>query len=332
MIKEIFKGIYQIKIPLPGNPLKALNSYLIKGANRNLLIDTGFNLPECKEAHLKALATLEVDWSELDFFITHMHGDHSGLVHELADKNSKIYCSQTDADLIRACTTTTYQVLSDILYIQNGYPLKYIINSERDSPSKWISRSDVNFTYVEEGDILDVGDYHLLCIATPGHSPGHMCLYEPEYKFLIAGDLILCDITPNIISWIGVDDSLDTYLCSLEKVKAMDISLILPGHREIIRDYHKRIFELKQHHEDRLKEILYILKTGPKNAYEVARLMNWGLSYNSFEKFPNIQKWFATGEAIAHLEHLAKLNKVQREQDGKGIFYKVRKTIWKAHA
>ena len=44
MIECILPNIYRIEIPLPKNPLKALNSYLIKDPRRNLLVDTGFNL------------------------------------------------------------------------------------------------------------------------------------------------------------------------------------------------------------------------------------------------------------------------------------------------
>ena len=50
MPNEILPDLYRIKIPLPGNPLRLLNSYVIKGEDRNLLIDTGFKMPECKEA------------------------------------------------------------------------------------------------------------------------------------------------------------------------------------------------------------------------------------------------------------------------------------------
>ena len=49
-MKEIIPNIYSIPVPLPNNPLKELNAYLVKGSQRSLLIDTGFNLPECREA------------------------------------------------------------------------------------------------------------------------------------------------------------------------------------------------------------------------------------------------------------------------------------------
>ena len=48
MIEEVYKNIFRIEVPLPGTPLKSLNAYCIVGGERALLIDTGFNLPECR--------------------------------------------------------------------------------------------------------------------------------------------------------------------------------------------------------------------------------------------------------------------------------------------
>ena len=60
MTEQAYKNIYRIYVPLTGNPLKSLNSYLIKaeGTGKNLLIDTGFNCEECLEALLAGMAEL----------------------------------------------------------------------------------------------------------------------------------------------------------------------------------------------------------------------------------------------------------------------------------
>jgi glyoxylase-like metal-dependent hydrolase (beta-lactamase superfamily II) len=320
MIEEIFPGIFQLKIPLPRNPLKNLNSYLIKGRQRHLLIDTGFNWPECLEAQLKGMKTLGVNWSEVDFFITHVHGDHSGLVYALAGKDSKVYCSKIDADIMRASMTNEYWRNVNAFFILNGFP-EAMITNQGETIKNFISGSDMDFTYVEDLDVIEAGSYHLVCIATPGHSPGHMCLYEPEHKFLIAGDHILARITSNITPWGGTGDYLGQYLTSLEKIDAMDIGSVLPGHRDIIHDYHGRIAQLKNHHANRLQEIRYILKDRTLNGYQVASLMHWDISYDSWDEFPNFQKWFATGEAIAHLEHLVVRHEVQRIHEDQRLVY-----------
>ena len=80
MTEQAYKNIYRIYVPLTGNPLKSLNSYLIKaeGTGKNLLIDTGFNCEECLEALLAGMAELGATAENTDVFLSHMHSDHCG--------------------------------------------------------------------------------------------------------------------------------------------------------------------------------------------------------------------------------------------------------------
>jgi glyoxylase-like metal-dependent hydrolase (beta-lactamase superfamily II) len=160
-------------------------------------------------------------------------------------------------------------------------------------------------------------------VTTPGHTMGHTCLYEPERKILIAGDHILDDITPNIQCWTDGQNPLKHYLASLDKVSALDVDLVLPGHRRLIKDHHARISELKRHHEIRLQEVLDILEGGPQSAFEIASQMTWDLKVASWEEFPVTQKWFATGEAISHLRYLEKEGHIGREKDGGLTRYRI---------
>jgi glyoxylase-like metal-dependent hydrolase (beta-lactamase superfamily II) len=70
---EIENGIFRIEVPLPGSPLKSINSYIVIGKEKNLMIDTGMNMDECIEAIKKGLEEIKVDLSKTDIFITHMH-------------------------------------------------------------------------------------------------------------------------------------------------------------------------------------------------------------------------------------------------------------------
>ena len=57
MLTKVAENIYRKTVPLPNNPLRDINAYIITG-EKNLLIDTGFNRPECEEAlPLKSLAS-----------------------------------------------------------------------------------------------------------------------------------------------------------------------------------------------------------------------------------------------------------------------------------
>lgn len=90
-MQEICENLYKIKIPLPRNPLRELNSYVIRGKDRNLIIDTGWNQEECLRAMNERLEEIGVDLKKTDFFITHLHADHIGLISKIANLNNNIF-------------------------------------------------------------------------------------------------------------------------------------------------------------------------------------------------------------------------------------------------
>ncbi len=49
---------------------------------------------------------------------------------------------------------------------------------------------DGELKYIGEGDVIKLGDEKLQILLTPGHSPGHLCFYNAEYKFVIGGDVL----------------------------------------------------------------------------------------------------------------------------------------------
>jgi len=122
---------------------------------------------------------------------------------------------------------------------------------------------------------------------------------------LIAGDHILGNITPSVTVWGNEGDPLGDYLRSLDRIAGLDVELVLPGHRGLFRDCRGRIQELKKHHDLRLAEVRMVLDGGEFTAYEVAARMSWDITCEDWTGFPIAQQWFATGEALSHLQHLA---------------------------
>lgn len=323
MIEQVLPNIYRMEIPLPDNPLKAINSYVIKAPGRNLIVDTGMNREECLSVFRSGLAELGVNLEETDFFITHMHADHSGLVPELAAGTSRIYCSAPDSVMITPAFTHR-EFLDHLAEFARmlGFPDNVLEKALLQHPGfRYSARGRLDFCLVQDGDPVTIGDYSFTCVETPGHTKGHMCLYEPRQKILVSGDHILGDITPNISSWSDDMNPLDEYIKSLDKVSALDIDIVLPGHRSIVSDCRKRIGELKRHHRARSDEVLSILKPGGDNPYRIASKMTWDMTYQSWEQFPAPQKWFATGEAMAHLKYLEEEQLVKREMRDQKITF-----------
>lgn len=82
-VLELLPGLFRLPIPLPRNPLRELNAYLIRGRERSLLIDTGFREPACRQALQAGLRAAGAEHDPLDVLLTHIHTDHTGLASEV---------------------------------------------------------------------------------------------------------------------------------------------------------------------------------------------------------------------------------------------------------
>jgi len=326
MIEEIVPNLYRMEIPLHKSPLQSVNSYVVAGGDRCLIIDTGFNREECENEMKAGLITLGVDMSRTDIYVTHLHVDHIGLAESLATENSKVYLNEkeTHHPLFHPDDLPAYWQKLACVYVANGFPAEEARKSLESHPAhKYGMKRERAFSAVGDGDLLKVGAFRFQCISTPGHSPGHMCLYESKKKILVSGDHILPDITPNISYWLEMDDPLNEYLTNLEKVNALDVKITLPGHRRLIRDLHKRIIELQEHHRDRLNEVLVALRDVPKTVYQIAPCITWNIAFNCWEDFPPVQKWFAFSETLAHVRFLENKGKVRRFAQKDRITYSI---------
>ncbi len=318
---ELSDQIYRIRVPLPNNPLKELNSYFIKGDDRNLLIDTGFNRRECWDALTDGLTALNADMEKTDIFLTHLHSDHCGLAPAMIRDGRHIYISRVDEKWLDddAFMAYSWKIVRQNS-LQSGIPddIRKAMFQANPAIDYAPDSSPVSYDGIADGDPVDVGIYHFRCVATPGHTPGEMCLWDEKHQIMILGDHLLFDITPNITFWADVEDSLGDYLESLHRVENFDVRLALPGHREI-GDFRPRIEELFHHHENRLEECREALRKKPgSTAYEVASQITWNIRKKSWETFPSTQLLFAMGECQAHLNYLMKRGEILSEQGADG--------------
>lgn len=303
-IEKVMDDIYLVEVPLPGSPLKILNSYIVKGRERHLMVDVGYNSDAGEQALNEAIAHLGIKWADTDIFLTHLHGDHTGLIGRLADRCGEIYIGEEDGFHVNMNNSDAYWEESMAAQSYLGMPKDQVLSyKEHPGYSGGVDRQ-IDFHYLKDGEELAVGSYTFSVIALRGHTPGQQGLYEKRAKILFGGDHILQKITPNINSWDPEHDYLGLFLENLQKVRKMEIELILPGHRGLIRDHVGRIDELIAHHQARLQRMTDILAEGEKTVYEVALGVKWDFGTSYFGDFPNEQKWFAGNEVYAHLEHL----------------------------
>lgn len=316
--EEILKGLWSFPIMLPENPLKWLNCYVIKG-ERNLLIDTGFNQETCRNDLFAGMKELGLRPENTDVFLSHLHSDHTGNAAVLDKLGYRILMGSTDYKGFELAPEIRYAD-SFRRFLLEGMPKEILARCNSDNPAIRFHSDEFKAAPLNAGDELAYGDFNLQCIATPGHTPGHICLYDSARKVIFLGDHVLFDISPNICAWPQMEDSLGAYLDSLQFVRELPVELALPAHRNIGNvSLQERVDQLLEHHRRRLHETECVVKeAGEIDAYRVAGRIAWKIRARNWDEFPAAQKSFAVGETLAHLDYLVKRGRLCRNADSNG--------------
>lgn len=326
-MREVYKNIYLEELPLPNNPLKYLNFYIIKGQEKSMIIDTGFNREDTKEDIMKTFKELNLKPENTILFLTHLHSDHTGLATYLEEMGLTIYASKMDGDLLNNSVKKSDSMWQDTIQQGVWQGLEEDKLDIEDHPGfKFRPTAHINFISAIPGEYIQIGEYNFQIIDLKGHTPGIVGLYDKEHKILFCGDHILGKITPNITFWgFQYGDILGTYLESLDHVYNMDIDYLFSSHRFLVDDHRRRIEELYAHHAKRLDESREALrKSGRSTVRTVTKQLHWDIKSKNWDEFPKAQKWFAAGEAHAHLEHLRALGEVTMEDDDDVLYYSIK--------
>ncbi len=317
MVTQIIDDIYQLKVPMPNNPLGNTNIYLVRGDKSYSLIDTGWDSQTALNSLNRQLAETGVSFQDISqIIITHAHFDHYGLAGKIKQlSGAKIYMHQRDQEIFR----TRYAVSEEYLqqagqwFRINGVPAAMLetINTRISGFREPIpAQPDI---LLNGDETIASGIFNLKVIWTPGHSPGHICLYEPEHKILFSGDHILPVITPNVsLTPRSEGNPLGDYLNSLLTVKRLSVDLVLPAHETVFKNLSERVDEILRHHEVRSAEIVKALNHNEMTAYQVSNLITWMPEQGGvkFTDLAPVAKLAAISETLAHLKAMSVDKKV----------------------
>lgn len=322
MIEKIAEDFFRIEMPQLGHYPKSVNAYVVRDSERNLIIDAGLQDDKCMDVMQTDLENLGIDLKKMDFFITHGHGDHVGLVSKLLHTGSAVYLNRLEADFIKKMESGVFFSEVQTLYQMSGFPEedfeKIVAHVVRHN---FMSGDTPPFQFLKDGDAIARGRYRFICVETPGHNKGHMCLYEPDKQILISGDHLLKDSNPAIPGRINNDNPLKEYLLSLDKVYALDIETVLPGHGQPFKNSSQRIEEIKEHLRQQDLKVLSILREGRKNIYATALRMISKRNSDSTKPLSVLQSFYIGQEAFAHLRYLEEKGEIERTTEGKVVIY-----------
>ncbi|MCI0778297.1 MAG: MBL fold metallo-hydrolase [Chloroflexi bacterium] len=321
MAKEVLSGLYQLKVPIPNNPIGYVLPYLIPGDDGYTLVDSGWNTPEAFAALEAELKEVSVSFDQIKrLLITHVHPDHYGLAGKIKEVcGAEVIVHQRERDFIRSRYRQPGQLLERMAnwLIENGVPEDEMPDMQQSSmPARAFVVPVDPDTVLWGGETLDFGVYRFEVFWTPGHSPGHICFYERAQRVLLTGDHVLPTVTPNVsLHPQQQGNPLGDYLASLERLMPLEVEEVLPAHEYSFPDLQGRLREIADHHDTRLDEMLAIVGDDGATAYDVASAIIW--TTGTFDSFSHWTRRAAISETLAHLEYMVYQGRLhQTKEDG----------------
>jgi glyoxylase-like metal-dependent hydrolase (beta-lactamase superfamily II) len=316
-----------LRMPLPF-ALDHINLWLVRDANAQgpgwAIVDCGIASDQTRSLWEQVVATQLEGLPITRVIATHMHPDHIGLAYWLTEKfKVPLYVSMTDYWMARASIASTAGSGGERAaqhFKRHGLTTPEDIEKIRqrgDYYSSMVPALPHTYHRLMDGQVLRLSDMQWRCIVGYGHAPEHIGLYCESAGILISGDMVLPRISTNVSVWDTEPEAnpLQLFLESLSRYEALPPdTLVLPSHGKPFKGLHQRVAQLKQHHQERLAEVMQACASGPKSAAHIVPVL--------FKRQLDLhQTTFAMGEALAHLHMLWHAGQLQRlEQDGSFTF------------
>ena len=313
--------VFEVKVPFANVSTSATNCFVVMDGGEALVVDTGAPTDEGAAVLDAALDELGIDRARATFFLTHLHLDHAGLVDRVVPEGAPVLMSAVDFEAARASRASTAFDASRRRLLAEGVGAgdasgyaRYAVEPPLFDPGR------VRATFVSEGDEVAVGRFRFRVIEVPGHTPGHLALFEPVSGVLFGGDHVLFVISPGIALFPDGADALRAYLDSLAKVRALGCSRLFVSHGEPRDDFAERIDWLDAHHRERLEEAAGIVASCPGlTGEQVIRRIKWNVPHGRWEDISFVQRWCILMEGLVILDHLVDRGRIRREEDEDGL-------------
>jgi glyoxylase-like metal-dependent hydrolase (beta-lactamase superfamily II) len=315
-------GIHRLAIPTPFQ-VGRVNAYLIEDSPLTL-VDSGPNSAKALDELEQALAAHGHAIEDLELLVvSHQHMDHFGLAAILARRSgAEVAALEQLAPFLASYghETDLDDAFAERTMLRHGIPPEIVTALRAVSAGfrAWGSAVEVTRP-LADGSRLQLGDRTLEVLHRPGHSPSDTVFLDRERSILLAADHLIAHISSNPLlarplgaeaDFIGPrPKALVTYLASLQETRAMDLSLVLPGHGRPITDHVALIDERFRMHARRAEKIHRLIVSQPCTAHEIAQEL-WG-------NVAVTQAYLTLSEVLGHVDLLLDDGRVtESEQDG----------------
>jgi hydroxyacylglutathione hydrolase len=195
---EAAANVYQIR-----SKNRAANAYVVRGRSRTVMIDVG--LSSNFAAMKQCLHHLDCPPEKIDMVIlSHEHLDHIGAAWHFGGRT----------------IVAAHRLAANKIMLRDDFSILRKMFNEPDVPI------DVDI-WLEEGNLLDLGDFRLNVMYTPGHTSSCISLFEQDKGLLFAADTLM---PGGVMGGVFGSGSISDYIQSLERLKGLDSKILLSGH------------------------------------------------------------------------------------------------------
>lgn len=307
-VEEVRPGLWVIPVPVPSLPIRYTYCYLILSGDGVIMIDPGATSPEGSRALADGLHAVGITVEDIvGTMVTHFHFDHWEAADEIARRSGCwIGLGEHEASWIRDLQDDDLTENAAISRLRRlGVPDGVAASLAQGEDYRFTRDHVPPSRILHDGETVTIGGERLRILWTPGHSPGHVCIYDEHRNILFSGDHLLPHITPHVaLNPFGDDNPLKQYVRSLQDIShAYADAEALPAHEYRFRGLRARVTALQADIGTRADEVRTILARDENaSVWDIARELTWSRPWSRFT--PNAQR-MAVVEAASYLRYVS---------------------------
>jgi glyoxylase-like metal-dependent hydrolase (beta-lactamase superfamily II) len=327
-VHEVTGGVFRLVLPLDIHGIPSVNAYLLVDDAGDTLVDCGIALDDPtadardNDGTAPLAAALRSCGSSFErlarVVITHAHIDHYGVAGELVRRSDADLWmhAETERDRTKYADPASAVDRRAIMLADHG-----LYGEELDSASTGLRDWMPVMPSIGQptrlltgGETFRAAERTWRVVPTPGHSPGHICLWSEDDRLLCSGDHLLKNIAPPVTFERGFErDPMGSFLESLRTVQRLSPSLVLPGHGDTFSNGAHRAEMIGNSKRRRLDRLLALIDGRDRSVADITTEL--------FGPQPTgARQHFAMAEVLAYLAYFEVRGQARRERREDGVY------------
>jgi glyoxylase-like metal-dependent hydrolase (beta-lactamase superfamily II) len=325
-VAEVAPGLFRLPLPLDIQGIPTLSAYLLRDDAGDTLVDCGIATGPGDDACGELDAALRTCGTSVEgvarLVVTHAHIDHFGLAGEVVRRSGGdlLMHRRTDLDLAKYADPDEAVDRRELMLADHGL-FGPELTASATGLREWMPvmpSVGQPTVLLDGGERILAGDRSWEVVPTPGHSPGHICLWSAADRILCSGDHLLQVASPPVTFERGFErDPMGSYLESLERVEQLDPALVLPGHGRPFADGARRARTIARGKRRRIDDVRELVEGAARTVTELTDQLHPGTLTGS-------QRHFVMAELLADLAYHEARGTLQRNRRSDGVF------VWSA--